>query len=162
MLLNPFYQKSPFHSAKKLHGGDKYTHAHTDIATYRLNQPRGQFSESYIATCLPCCIKDKQCKIAKRCPKNTSSVVKVSSFSYQKTVLSFVRKWVVRIWDLIFFLTIWVGFFHNFSFLSFVNFFFFFMANFTFWVWFLFEVCHNSNLEFYHNLGFWVLKFGHN
>ena len=39
-------QKSPFHSVKKLHVGVKQTHRHTDITTYRLNQPRGRFSEN--------------------------------------------------------------------------------------------------------------------
>ena len=36
----------------------------------------------------------KHCKISKRCPEYISMVVKVSSCSYQKTILGFVRNWV--------------------------------------------------------------------
>ena len=38
------------------------------------------------------------CEIAKDCPEYISWVVKVSSWSYQKTFLTCFRNWVVRIW----------------------------------------------------------------
>ena len=41
-----FDQKSPFHSVKKLHGGNKETHRQTDMATCRLNRPRCQINEN--------------------------------------------------------------------------------------------------------------------
>ena len=47
-------------------------------------------------------IKEKHRKIAKRFPEYILSVVKVSSCSYQKTVLSLVSNWVVRIWNFVF------------------------------------------------------------
>ena len=63
---------------------------------------------------------DKHCEIAKRCSEYTSSVVKVSSCSYQKTVLSLVRIWIVRIrfFELCHNLSFWV--LSQFEFLSFV------------------------------------------
>ena len=38
-----FNQKSPFHSVKKLHGGDKQTNR--DFVTFKLNRPRGQLGK---------------------------------------------------------------------------------------------------------------------
>ena len=91
--------------------------------------------------------KLKHCEIAKRCPEYISSVVKVSSCSYQKTVSSFFRTWVLRIRVL-----------SQFEFLSVSQFEFCCYLSFS-----QFEFCHNlsfvaiwvlSQLEFYNNLEF--------
>ena len=95
----------------------------------------------------------KHCKIAKGCPEYISSVVKVSSCYYQKTVLSFVRNWVIRIWVL------WqfkFEFCHNFSFGFIIIWFVEFFCCLSFWFLLLFELLQFEFLGF---VTIWVFEF---
>ena len=89
----------------------------------------------------------KHREIAKRCPEYISSVVKVSSCSYLKTLLKFFHK--LR------FVTIWVEFCHNLSFLVLSQFDFLSGQNLSFWVFSQFDCFsfHNFFLSFFL---FWV------
>ena len=97
----------------------------------------------------------KHRKIAKRCPEYISSDVEVSSCSYQKTVLSFVR---IENFKIRFFLAL-----SQFQFFCFITLFFLkFHCYLSFRVLVLFvlsqfEFCHNMSFEFYHNLSFCVM-----
>ena len=109
--------------------------------------------------------RKKHSEIAKRCPEYISAVVKVSSCSYQKTV---VRIWVFEFFHnlSLSFVTIWV--LSQFRFLSFVAIwvfkFYWYLSLVTIWV----EFCHNlgfcvlSQFEFLSFVAIQIFKFCHN
>ena len=110
-------------------------------------------SMSIIGKTTTCWVIKKHCEIAKRYPEYISSVVKVSSCYYQKTVLSFVRNWVVRIWVL------WqfkFEFCHNFSFGFIIIWFVDFFCCLSFWFLLLFELLQFEFLGF---VTIWVFEF---
>ena len=78
------------------------------------------------------CILLEDRKFAKGCPEYISSAVRVSSCSYQNTVLSFVRIWMVSFWVI----------YHNFSFKGFIT-----IQVFGFCCW-----CHCLSFDFCHNI----------
>ena len=97
----------------------------------------------------------KHCEISNSCPEYISMVVEVSSCSFQKTVLSFARIWIVRIWVF--------EFCHNFSFWVWSQFKFLrFVAIWvvlTFvaiWVLSQYELWVLSQFEFLHFVTIWV------
>ena len=92
--------------------------------------------------------KKNHCNIAKRCSKYISSVVEVSSCSYRKTVLTFVKLSCQNLcfWVL---LELMFEFYHNISLQK--------RCDKSFWVMLHYEVLSFCYMSF-HNSSFWVLS----
>ena len=85
----------------------------------------------------------KTCKNSKRWPEYISSDVEVSSCSYQKTLVSLVSNWIVRIWVFEFGHNLRFWAVSQFQFFSFVA--IWVLSHFDFWVWVFF--CEKSFLQ---------------